>query len=173
METERVATREAHQGEVEARLTLGTVEVFFRGRRVASHARAHGRGHFATDPAHMPEAHRRWRDRIPSASSPMRQPSDRRLRGSCKPSWPTGPTPSWATGPVSASCASPNATPKNAWRPAAQRANRSGVRSYKRLQSILDHGLDRVTLEPRPDTPPAAHPNVRGAQYFGKEVSSC
>jgi transposase len=39
--------------EVEARLTLTTVEVFFRGRRVASHARAHGRGHFATDLTHM------------------------------------------------------------------------------------------------------------------------
>jgi len=56
---------------------------------------------------------------------------------------------------------------------AAQRANRSGVRSYKRLESILDHGLDRVSLEPRPETPPAAHSNVRGPHYFGKEATSC
>ena len=56
---------------------------------------------------------------------------------------------------------------------AAQRANRSGVRSYKRFQSILENGLDRVPLEPRPETPPAAHPNVRGPHYFGKEATSC
>jgi len=56
---------------------------------------------------------------------------------------------------------------------AAQRANRSGVRSYKRLESILEHGLDRISLEPRPETPPAAHSNVRGPHYFGKEATSC
>jgi hypothetical protein len=52
--------------EVEVRLTLGTVEAFFRGRRVASHIRACGRGRFVTDEAHMPEAHRRQRDRTRS-----------------------------------------------------------------------------------------------------------
>jgi len=49
--------------EVEVRSTLGTVEVFFRGRRVASHIRAHGRGRFVTLEEHMPEAHRRHRER--------------------------------------------------------------------------------------------------------------
>ncbi len=39
---------------VEARVTPTTVDVFFNGRRVASHVRLAGRGRFATDRAHRP-----------------------------------------------------------------------------------------------------------------------
>ena len=39
---------------VEARFTASTVEVFFKGRRVASHVRLTGRGRFSTQVAHMP-----------------------------------------------------------------------------------------------------------------------
>ena len=39
---------------VEARVTATTIEVFLRGRRVASHARLTGRGRYSTDVAHMP-----------------------------------------------------------------------------------------------------------------------
>jgi transposase len=43
---------------VEARLTATTVEVFFKGRRVASHRRLTGRAQPSTQPEHMPHAHR-------------------------------------------------------------------------------------------------------------------
>src|SRR5207244_12831445 len=39
---------------VEARVTHTTLEVFFKGRRVASHVRLTGRGRFATQLDHMP-----------------------------------------------------------------------------------------------------------------------
>ncbi len=45
--------------EVETRLTLTTLQAFFRSRRVASHARLHGRGRYSTLDEHMPEVHRR------------------------------------------------------------------------------------------------------------------
>ena len=47
-----------HRTEVEIRLTAQTVEVFYLGRRVASHARSCDRYRHTTDHAHMPEAHR-------------------------------------------------------------------------------------------------------------------
>ncbi len=159
--------------EVEARLTLGTVELFFRGRRVASHSRAHGRGHFVTDPAHMPEAHRHWRDRTPSrliADAEAIGPETARF---VRAVLADRPHPEQGYRACLGVVRLAKRYPQERMEAAAQRANRSGVRSYKRLQSILEHGLDRVPLEPRPDTPPAAHPNVRGAQYFGKEASSC
>lgn len=159
--------------EVEARLTLGAVEVFFRGRRVASHARAHGRGHFATHPAHMPEAHRRWLDRTPSrliAQAAAIGPETQRF---VRDVLAARPHPEQGYRACLGVVRLAGRYPKERMEAAAERANRSGVRSYKRLQSILEHGLDRVPLQPRPDTPPAAHPNVRGAQYFGKEASSC
>jgi hypothetical protein len=37
---------------------LAAEPALFKGRRVASHRRRHGRGEYATDPAHMPHAHR-------------------------------------------------------------------------------------------------------------------
>src|SRR3970040_295027 len=43
---------------VEARFTQTTVELFFNGRRRASHARLPGRGRFSTQLDHMPRAPR-------------------------------------------------------------------------------------------------------------------
>ncbi|HEV8116129.1 MAG TPA: IS21 family transposase, partial [Acidimicrobiales bacterium] len=50
---------------VDLRLSAGTVEVFHRHRRVASHLRRFAPG-FSTDPAHMPESHRRHAAWTPS-----------------------------------------------------------------------------------------------------------
>jgi transposase len=43
---------------VEVRATATVVELFHRGRRVASHMREYGRRRFITNPEHMPAAHR-------------------------------------------------------------------------------------------------------------------
>src|SRR5258708_19364866 len=51
---------------VEARATHTTVEIFFKGRRVASHARRTGRHQYATDPAHIPRSHPAHPARTPS-----------------------------------------------------------------------------------------------------------
>lgn len=48
--------------EVEARVTAGTVEVFHRGKRVASHVRSTRRDRPSTVAEHMPSAHRRYRE---------------------------------------------------------------------------------------------------------------
>ena len=48
--------------EVEARITTGTVELFHRGQRVASHVRSQHRYRPSTVAEHMPSAHRRYRD---------------------------------------------------------------------------------------------------------------
>lgn len=159
--------------EVEVRLTLGTVEVLFRGHRVASHARAHGRGHFVTDPAHMPEAHRRWLDRTPARLITEAEAIGPETGRFVQAVLHDRPHPEQGYRACLGVIRLSRRYSPERMEAAAKRANRSGVRSYRRLQSILDHGLDRVPLEPRPETPPAAHPNVRGPQYFGKEASSC
>ncbi len=50
-----------HQ-EIEARITLRTVEIFLRGKRVASHLRSTLPHRPTTIPEHMPRSHRRCRD---------------------------------------------------------------------------------------------------------------
>src|SRR5712691_1629244 len=54
---------------VEVRLAATTVELFLKGRRVASHRRRWGRGGYATEPAHMPHAHRAHAEWTPSRLS--------------------------------------------------------------------------------------------------------
>jgi DNA replication protein DnaC len=51
---------------VAVRLAAATVEIFLKGRRLASHRRRWGRGQFATEPAHMPAAHRAHAEWTPS-----------------------------------------------------------------------------------------------------------
>ena len=48
--------------EVEARITDTTVEILYKGTRVASHARSSVRHRHTTTPEHMPSSHRRYRD---------------------------------------------------------------------------------------------------------------
>ena len=51
---------------VEVRATANVVEIFHRGRRVASHVREYGRQRFFTEPEHMPAAHRAHLEWTPS-----------------------------------------------------------------------------------------------------------
>ncbi len=44
---------------VEARYTAATVEILFKGNRVASHLRSYRKGKHTTTPEHMPSSHRR------------------------------------------------------------------------------------------------------------------
>ena len=69
--------------EVEARITAATVEIFHRGKRVASHRRS-GRPHRPTTVAeHMPGSHRRY------ATGRMNASAARLLRSATTPpSWP-------------------------------------------------------------------------------------
>jgi hypothetical protein len=50
---------------------------------------------------------------------------------------------------------------------ACARALAAGARSYKHVDSILKHGLDRLPLDaPTPAPPPRSHDNIRGAAYY-------
>jgi len=52
---------------------------------------------------------------------------------------------------------------------AAARAVAVGARSYRHVDSILKHGLDRLALEPdEPPGPVLHHENVRGANYYSE-----
>jgi len=157
---------------VEVRATTATVEVFFKGRRVASHRRLWGRGQFATDPAHMPHAHRAHAEWTPS----------RLIRWAER----TGP----ATAQLVAAILASKPHPEQGYRAclgimrlgrrygperveaASARATVLGAPSYRTVQNILASGADRVPLAEGPSLPPVPlHPNIRGSAYYtGKEA---
>jgi transposase len=150
---------------VEVRTSAATVEVFHRHRRVASHKRSFTPG-FTTDPAHMPESHRRYAKWTPGrivAWANKAGPSVGRLveeilatrrhpeQGfrSCLGIIRLGEK--YSTDRLEAACA---------------RALALRSYSYKSVESILSHGLDRQPLnQPTPSTHPP-HRNLRGAGYY-------
>ena len=52
--------------QVEVRFTATTIEVLFKNRRVATHARSYQRGAYTTLAEHMPKAHQKYLEWTPS-----------------------------------------------------------------------------------------------------------
>jgi transposase len=159
---------------VEVRLTVAIVEVFLKGRRVAAHRRRRGRGEYATDPAHMPHAHRAHAEWTPS----------RLIAWAAT----TGP----ATAELVAAILATKPHPEQGYRAclglmrlgqthgvrleaAAARALQLGAPSYRTVQNILASGADRVPLADGPAPTPSlpVHPNIRGRAYYTREEPRC
>jgi transposase len=159
---------------VEVRLTATIVELFLKGRRVASHRPHRGRGAHATDPAHMPHAHRAHAEWTPS----------RLIAWAAT----TGP----ATAALVVAILGAKSHPEQGYRAclglmrlgkrygaarleaAAARAAQLGAPSYRTVQNILASGVDRVPLAERPASPSLpGHPNIRGSAYYTTEETLC
>jgi transposase len=151
----------------DVRLTASTVEIFLRGRRIASHLRSYKRGGFTTEPSHMPESHRRHLEWTPSRIvSWARQ---------------TGPaTGEFAEG-ILKSCPHPEQGYRSCLgimrlgrrygsdrlEAACKRALTVRAFSYRSVESILKNGLDRHPLPDQPRIRPhRQHENLRGPHYY-------
>ncbi|MGV3517687.1 IS21 family transposase [Luteitalea sp.] len=152
---------------LDVRLTAQAVEIFQGGTRVWLHARSWQRGRHTTVPAHMPHAHRahlewtpsrlrRWGGTIGPAtealiqlileSRPHPEQGYRSCLGLLRLTKRYGPAR------LEAACA---------------RARAAGAISYRHVDAILKHGLDRQPqAAPTPARLPLHHDNVRGPAYY-------
>jgi transposase len=153
---------------VDVRVSALTVEIFHRGQRVAAHVRSHVRGQHTTVTAHMPKAHQRHREWSPSrliawgasvgpqtaalvevilASRPHPEQGYRSCLGILRLARRDGPDR------LEAACA---------------RALAVGARSYRNVDAILTHGLDRCPLPAAgaPPPRPVLHDQLRGPAYY-------
>jgi transposase len=153
--------------EVEARMTVRTVEAFLKGERIAAHRRSGGNHKHTTTPEHMPSSHRRYAgwtiDRIREDASRI-GPATAAL---CELILESRPHPEQGfrtcLGIVRLS------RPYGAARleAAAERALDIGARTYGSVKSILDNNLDRRPAPKRAtDAKPIQHPNIRGPRYY-------
>ena len=149
--------------EVEARITAGTVEVFHRSKRVASHVRSASR-HPSTTAEHMPSAHRRYQDwtheRIRREAAAVGDDAavllDLILRSRPHPEQGfrscigiLGLVAQHGTERVDAACA---------------RALALGTRSYTSVAAILKHRRDQPAGTA--EAPSLLHENIRGPGYY-------
>ena len=153
--------------QVDVRITANTIECFHRGQRIASHRRSCHKAHHTTVPAHMPESHRqagawspqrlgRWAAQVgPATETLIRRVLSARKHPqqayrSCLGILRLGKT--YGNDRLEAAC---------------QRALTLGSHSYKSIESILRHGLDRQPLAEQTEAElPEDHDNIRGPSYY-------
>jgi len=152
---------------VDARFTDATVELFHKGKRVASHVRSRVAHKHTTINEHMPSSHRKYAEWTPA----------RMLREAAK----IGP----ATAGLFEAIMKAKPHPEQGFRSclgilrlaksfgserveaAAKRGNDIGARTYTSIKSILDNGLDRAFATPTAtEAPPIRHGNIRGRGYY-------
>ena len=151
---------------VDARITATTVEILFKGKRVASHARSYVPWKHTTLPEHMPESHKRYLEWTPS----------RIVRWAEK----TGPS----TGALVKEIMERRPHPEQGFRSslgimrlgrrfgsdrleaACTRALFMKAYSYKSVESILKNNLDGKELPVRLTGPSVTHENIRGNTYY-------
>lgn len=152
---------------VDIRATSTTVELYRGRERVASHPRSNVRGKHSTVTEHMPKAHQQH-----SEWSPTRIIQ-----------W--GKTIGPNTAKLCEAILNERRHPEQGYRSclgilrlskrygherleaACKRAVDVGARSYRHVESILSHGLDRVEpAEPSKQEEPRMHENVRGPDYY-------
>ena len=152
--------------QVDTRATVGTIEVFHHGQRVASHARRYGGPRHGTLPDHMPSAHRRYAEWTPERF--VRQARD------------IGPN----TEALILAILARRPHPEQGFRSClgvlrlfrgleavraeavSNRAVEVGALTYASVASILKYRLDRSTPSQTVDEAPLLHGNIRGSGYF-------
>jgi transposase len=152
---------------LDVRLSALTVEIFASSKPVASHLRSYTRWAHTTDPAHMPESHRRHAQWTPSrivAWANKTGPSTARLvEGILE----RRPHPEQGFRSALGIIRLADRFGAERCEAACARALHLGAFSYKSVESILAHSLDRQPLpETGPRPPHPRHRNVRGANYY-------
>ena len=152
--------------EADVRLRGSVIDVFHRGRQIASHLRSQARGRATTLREHQPQAHQR----AGVEDTRVRLEDKARL----------GPhVHAFVTAVMER-----NANPEfgfrscygvlrlaNGHEPArfgatCRYALELGTRTYRGLDNILRTGADRAAAEQEPEAPPLDHPNIRRPEYY-------
>jgi transposase len=155
------------RAEVEARLTVRTVEIFLRGERIAAHLRMSGNHGHTTVADHMPSSHRRYKnwtiDKI-RADAKRIGPATAAL---CEQIIERRPHPEQGFRACLGIVRLANSYGDERVEAAAERAIAIGARTYSSVKSILDKKLDRRAAEKRAaEAPTILHPNIRGPRYY-------
>lgn len=148
------------------RITSRTIEVYFKGKRVASHVRTSSNYQHTTCKDHMPSHHRAYADWTPER---LRRQASR-----------LGPN----AGTLIEVILQNRRHPEQGFRAsmgimrlakqygnerleaACGRALEINARSYSSVKSILKNNLERRRHATATDGPVITHPNIRGADYF-------
>lgn len=151
---------------VDIRVTHSTVEVFRKGKRVASHARDPGRRSHVTIPEHMPSAHRRYAEWTPARMLSYAETLGPSVAAFCDCVMQDRPHPEQGFRTCLGVLHLAKSYDAERLDAACRRGVAIGARSVASIRSILKNGLDQAFLDPDPEDLPLKHPNIRGQKYY-------
>ena len=151
---------------VMVRITASIVEIFHANRRVASHVRDTKPG-FTTDPAHMPESHRRYAAWTPSRIIAWAERTGEATAELVAEIMARRPHPEQGFRSALGIMRLGNRYGEGRLEAACSRALSVRSFSYRSVESILKNGLDqKPCLEQKPQPTHGSHANVRGPGYY-------
>jgi len=154
---------------VEVRSTQAAVEVFFNGKRVASHKRSAQAGRFTTLAEHMPKSHREYAKWTPERIIQWANKTGEHTAALLEKMLQSRSHPQQAFGACLGVLRLGKAFGELRLEAACKRALHIQSYRYKSVEGILKHGLDQQPLpKPAPQTPAIEHENLRGADYFNQ-----
>ena len=156
--------------DVEIRLSASTVEVFYKGKRCASHVRSFEYGGTTTNPEHLPASHRKYLEESDASFETWAETIGPRTVELVRVILIERPHPEHGLRSCRGLKSLLRVYARERLEAACERALVAGARSYTNVESILKCGLDRqpLTETVQSDAPPPSldHENIRGADYY-------
>jgi len=158
---------ELRHEKLEARVTQTTVEIFHNRKRVWAHRRSYVRGGYTTVREHMPSAHRAHAEWTPTRILSWAEKIGPSTRTLAEEILKDRPHPEQGFRSCLGILRLAKRYGDERVEAACRRARAAGARSYRHVESILKHGLDRVAADGgETETRPLEHENVRGRGYY-------
>lgn len=157
-----------HQA-LDVRFTDTLIEIFFKGRRVASHRRSYHRGGYTTLPEHMPKAHQKYLEWTPSRLIQWAATIGPQTQKLLSFILENRPHPEQGYRSCLGVLRLKDRYNSQRLEAACARALAVKAYSYKNVESILKHGLDRQPLDcssSETHLPLLEHENLRGREYY-------
>lgn len=157
--------------QVDARTSAMTVEIYFKGQRIASHPRLFRPGAYSTLPEHRPKSHQAHAEWSPSRFVRWAGKVGENTQRLVKAILEDRPHPEQGYRSCLGILRLEKRYGAERLEKATTRAFFAKARSYTHVAAILKNGLDNVPLPTEEDVPeqlPLLHENVRGADYYKK-----
>jgi len=154
---------------VEVRYTSTTLEVIYKGRRVATHRRSYRRGAFTSLNEHRPRSHQKYLEWTPSRIIRWARDTGPHTAKVVETILRTRPHPEQGYRSCLGILRLGRRYTGERLEAACARAAKLRAFSYKSVKSILATGLDREPVKDDSETkdrPSVHHDNVRGAEYY-------
>lgn len=155
--------------QVEVRLTASVVEIFHKGKRVASHERLYSKGKFTTLNEHRPKSHQKYLEWTPSRIVRWAKETGPQTAAMVQAIMDDKPHPEQGYRSCLGLIRLGERYTKERLETACARALLFENISYRSVKSILEKGLDRVTETEAPALEPVRHDNLRGSKYYDEK----